>query len=238
MAELGTTGLSSDANLQGYWRFENNFNDSGPNGYNLTATNSPTSNTAGKYGNGGDFEQSTSQYATIADASCANLEISGSQTWGCWVKLENLVTGDNQIMMGKKNATPVAEIEIYKSALVGGTLRFYGDGWSTPEVNSTVVPVVDTWYHVVGRRDNTANTLAIFVNNVKTELTSITGTHTDTNGAFSIGRNGAQNAGYTDGMIDDAFVFNRALTDAEIAILFNEGVALRGFMTTNTKFWG
>ena len=46
--EIYTNHLYSDASLQGYWRLEDNGNDSSPNGYNLTGTAPTLTTTASK----------------------------------------------------------------------------------------------------------------------------------------------------------------------------------------------
>ena len=101
MSEIRRTALYSDASLQGYWRLETDGTDSSANGYNVSGT-APTY-TTGRYGNGGDFEASSSQYLAIAGSSSANLNITGSQTWSAWVKLEGLAT-NGRIMCRKHNA--------------------------------------------------------------------------------------------------------------------------------------
>lgn len=206
--ELGSTPLFSDANLQGYWKLEANGNDSGPNGYNLSGVNTPTFVT-GKFGNGTDLESGSTQYFEIADASCANLEISGSQTWGAWVKPET-ETGLKGILCKGNSKRLWVNNSVYTFDLSGLT--------TNSAVTSSVSPVSGSWDFVVGVYDSANSKLKIFVNGTKTEVTS-SGSATDTNSLFHIGNQVAHNIPY-DGIVDDAFVFNRALTDSEVSNLY------------------
>ena len=54
MAIEVNSGYVSDANLQGYWRFEGNGDDTSSNNYDLTAVNSPSYDT-GQFGSGVDL---------------------------------------------------------------------------------------------------------------------------------------------------------------------------------------
>lgn len=216
--ELYKTGLLNDANLQGYWRLED-ANDSGPNGYNLQQPVGITFS-AGKFGNGVDIENSGGEdnYLDIADASCANLEIASDQTWGAWVKLESY-TGNERIMCKYTAGTD-------KQLYVTGTQKFsfYLGGLTTSVQSiSTTTASTGSWFFVVGVYDSSNTALQIWVNGVKETEETASGSATDTNGAFAIGRRGNADSNYFDGIIDDAFIFNRALTEAEIKALYYGG---------------
>ena len=102
--EIINSPLYLDANMQGYWRLEANGNDSSANGYNLAGT-APT-HTTGKFGNGADFESASSQYISIANASCPNLAITGSRTLSAWIKVESITASNQGIIskLGESNA--------------------------------------------------------------------------------------------------------------------------------------
>ena len=217
--EINDTYLASDSNLQGYWRLESDGTDESDNSYTLTGTGSPT-HSAGKFGNGADFEKDSSQDYTIANASCANLEISGSQTWSCWVKLESI--GKHQTAIGKFDGTN-AYHRLHVNS--NNTVTFRIAGLTTNEqVASTAVVTTGAWYHLCGVYDSSASKIKVFVNGAKTELVA-SGSATDTNGGFSVGNLGDQASGSLfDGIVDDAAIFNRALTDAEVQFLYYGGI--------------
>jgi hypothetical protein len=210
--EFYLSDLFNDANLQGYWRLESDGTDSSSNGYTLTGT-APTF-TTGKFGNGGDFESGSSQYLSIADASCPNLEISGSRTVSLWFKPESISL---QVLFAKVAGT--AGMQIFFDTTY---VQFYVDGLTTNEfVNYTQGLIAGNWYHIVGRYDSVAGELSIFINGNKTTV-SASGSSTDSNGVFYIGRNDAGN--YADGIIDDVAILDRALTDAEVISLYGSGL--------------
>lgn len=221
MAQLINTSLFTDANLQGYWRMENNWNDSGPNTYNLTATNTPTF-VAGKYGLAGNFVSASSQYSTIANASCANLEISGSQTWVCWVKPATLTS--YQAPMSKTKSDLSISHGLLTSADSSGIAYFDMTGLTTnTQVNSgaTITPT-GVWSHLAGVYNSATTTLKIYVNGIERGSVTASGSATNTTGDFSLGRAGSNNGRYYNGAVDDAAIFNRALSAAEINILVRD----------------
>ncbi len=212
--ELSTLPLASDANLQGYWKLEANGNDSGPNGYNLTANGSPSFVT-GKFGNAVDLESTSSQNLSIADGSCPNLEISGSKTWMCWFKPESIST---QVILGK--VTGASGVQIFFTTTY---IQFYHNGTATNGTVSSSAPLIaGQWYHVAGIYDSSAGKLRLYLNGVLVSEVTATGTSSDGNSPFYIGRNDEGN--YFDGIIDDVAIFNRALTDAEVSTLYNSQI--------------
>jgi len=216
--EIYTNYLYNDANLQGYWRLENNWNDSSSNGYNLTASGSPTFTTA-MFGYGASLAAASSQYASIADASCPNLEITGSRTVSAWIKL-NSTSGS---VIVSKDGGAGNFYQILRTAT--DVIRFRCVGLTTNDtVDSDVVINTGEWYHVCGVYDSTAGKLKVFVNGHKTEV-SASGSSNDTNGDFYIGRNSAGN--YWDGVIDDVAVWDRALSDEEVLAIFTGGADIR-----------
>lgn len=219
MAEISTTSFAGDANLQGYWRMEDNWNDSSTNGYNLTANNSPTFSTS-KYGKGGSFTASSSQYSSMADASCANLEISGSQTFSCWV---NITTLANFLCpMAKSRSDNTVNHSIVTD--VSGVVYFTLTGLTTNHQVSSGATTLSTgtWYHLCGVYNSSNSTLKLYVNGVEAGSVTASGTATDTNGDFAIGRNGSNAALYFDGLVDDVAIFNRALSASEVLQLYEE----------------
>lgn len=222
--ELFYTPLFQDTALKGYWRLESNANDSSTSAYNLTQNNTPTYVT-GQFGNAMHLIIASSQSASIADASCPNLEISGSQTWGAWIKPTAL---SQQSIMVKcpAGAANYSAMQIIDGS---GHIQVFHSG--VGNFSTTGVVTAGAWNFVVMRFDASADTLDCFINNVKESLGGCTGTVTDTNGDFAIGKFGAfATPYYFGGDIDEAWIFSRALSDDEITRYYNGTLVSMGFI--------
>jgi len=215
--ELKGTALLADANLQAYYRLEADGTDDSPNGYDLTEVNTPTY-VAGKFGNGADLELSSSQYLSIAAGSEVNIDITGSQSWGCWIKPESLTQQGHIMGYCDVGLTNFKGFYFDSSDY---TPRFALTGLTTTLniKSSTGTISTGTWYFLCGVYDSANSKLKIFVNGTKTEATA-SGSAVLSAGEFCIGRWGAYTTLNFDGIIDDAFIFNRALTDAEVTKLY------------------
>ncbi len=186
-----------------------------------------------------DLESSSSQYASIADASCPNLEISGSQTWECWVKLESLPAA-NMAFMGKSESTAAGWAGLYYNTGTPNTFRFHLHGLTTSSlIGSIATPVAGVWTHVAGVYDG--STLKIYINGELDNSTAASGNHTDSNGNFAIGRLGVYTLNwYYDGLIRNARVWNVARTQQQIRDNMNVdtpvGTGLQGNWILNNAY--
>lgn len=224
--ELNASSLIYDSSLQGYWRLNGNFNDKSANGYNLTASGSAPGDAIGIIGdtNGAkDFEFSSSQYAKIAHASSGNLNITTSQTWLGWIKLESFASANGRIMSKADGTNTANRKEFYVAAT--GKLEMDIRGLSTTFISSDYALSNGVWYFVAMVYSSTEGKIKLWVNDTKKEVASITGTPNSSTSAFRMGAAGFgasdTESDFFDGLIDDAAVFNRALTDAEILARFN-----------------
>ena len=227
---LSAVGVA-DADLEGLWLLNEasgNATDLSTNGYDLTDTNTVTSSDDGLLGKARDFESGNSEYFNIADASCANLEISGAQTWFVYFKPES-VPGQMHVL-GKSNS---ATTNLKRLGINSNNKLFFNlQGLSTNDIaTSDVVVEAGKWYLVIGVYDESS--IKIHVNGVKKTATA-TGSANDTNGDFAIGRLGAWTSAsdnYFDGLVQSAGVINGALTDAQVnklwAFLGYQGIKTR-----------
>lgn len=203
----------SDGDIEGLWNLNEasgNATDLSSNAYHLTDTNTVGASDDGLMGKARDFEKDNSEYFTIADASCANLEISGSQTWFAWIKPETIPSGVNANILTKRN-TKIKQLWIVN----GGGIAFYLDDLSTVNIISDTLAEAGKWYFVCGVYDSSAGKLKVWINGIKKEV-AVTGTIADSNGNFVIG---AGNEQY-DGLIQNAGVLSVALTDSQVKKLF------------------
>lgn len=217
--ELNTTILKNSSNLKAYYRLENGSltTDSSSSGYTLTNYNT-VADATGMFGGAGDFESGSSQYLSVADASCPDLEISGSQTWMCWVKPESVSANMHPMGKSPSNASNYRRLFVTSAGAAGFTIT--GLTTNTAVTTANGIITAGNWYHLCGVYDATAQKLSIYVNGAATTVTA-SGSAPDTNGDFSIGRLGTWTGGeYFDGLIDDAAIFSSALSPDSIKELY------------------
>ena len=214
----------ADGDIEGLWNLNEasgNATDLSSNAYHLTDTNTVQNSADGLMAGGArDFEKDNSEYFTIADASCANLEIAGSQTWFAFVKAESLTNTVN-IMAKLKNSVGQTH-QLYINA--SGTVVFWLNGLTTnANITSDVKLETGKWYLVVGRYNSSTQLLLININAINKQVTA-SGSANDTNAPFAIGANfnGASDTAteFFDGLIQCACVLSVALTDSQVKKLF------------------
>lgn len=190
--------------------------DLSSNAYNLTDTNTVGVSSDGLMVRARDYELSSNQYHTIADASCPNLEISGSQTWIAFIKPESFSGGTNRTILSKRNTTIK---QLYINGDTNPKAQFYLQGLtSNVTIASDVILEAGKWYMVVGVYDSANSLLKIWVNGVKKQLTA-SGSASDSNGNFQVSAYNGTNEPY-DGLIQNACVLSVALTDNQVKKLF------------------
>jgi hypothetical protein len=108
--------------------------------------------------------------------------------------------------------------------LTGGTLTVwhYDGGWQSASDATTLSN--DTWYHIVVRYDKDASELSLFLNGVENTSGSIGVLNASSSPVLYIG---TESWGYqSNGVLDEFGVWGRALSDTEVADLYNSGSGL------------
>ena len=207
--QIADTSLVSDANLQFYMKFEDNWNDSSANGYHLSPTNSPTFVT-GKFGKAGNFVAASSQKATRAIASMGNVAVTTTQSWMGWLKIPTLLV--NNYMFGISNGG-----NWFVSGSNGGEVT-WGSGLS---VSPQATPfVANEFAHFAFTYNSSTNKISSWFNGVINQnQVSVTGTFTKTGNTFGVGNIGDY-AGYGTFIVDDLAMFNREITQADVDKIF------------------
>lgn len=208
--------------IEGLWPLNEasgNALDLSDNAYNLTDTNTVAASSDGLMSSVRDFELANTEYFTVADASAPNLEIAGSQTWFAFVKPETASTAGH-CFLGKSNATTYKLLQIQTNGISQAGVGFQLAGLTTNTiVISDVSLEAGKWYFVCGVYDSANSKLKVWVNGIKKEVTA-SGSATDTNGTFNLGRTGGTSPNYYDGLIQNACVLSVALTDNQVKKLF------------------
>lgn len=212
---LCTAGLSHAGIINGlvaYYPFDGNGNDASGNGYNLTVVGNPGF-VPGRFGEAMSLNGTGNQYATRPVSDPAFNLGASDFTLQIWVDF-NSHPGEQTLIEkfsgccgpGWTLTTP-------------GDLQFYDGGAN----NAAFTWADHTWYDVVVR--DSSNALDFFVNG------SLLGSFTLSAGSSSpnpllIGRRNSGDGRVfpVDGLIDDVAIWNRALSNSEIAYLASNPV--------------
>jgi hypothetical protein len=196
--------------LVGFWKMdESSWNgttgevvDSSGNANNGTEANGANTTTE-KFGNGGTFDGSN-DYVSVPNSS--NLQITGSITISAWIKA-NSVSG-RQVLLEKYGS--------YGIKLESGQLVGYRWGGSENHASSTLS--TGTWYFVTMTFDGLIH--KTYVNGTLVNSESDSGSIPSTTNVVGIGAS-ATSGNYFNGLIDEARVYNRALSPVEVSQLYN-----------------
>jgi hypothetical protein len=160
---------------QAVYHLNANGNDSSSNGY--TATGTDPNYTTAKFGNGGDFDLSNSEYLEVANASCPNLNMTGSQSWSAWVKTPSSFSGTPRIIAKVIGSDSNARRDLYLGYIDGIRYPVFmvGGFGVVSYVQSAISLSTDTWYKITGIYDSSTNELKIWVNVTLTTENNMTG---------------------------------------------------------------
>ena len=236
-------------NLSGLWEFENNAEDSSPNGNNGTAVNSPvyvTSLTG--LGQAISLDGAT-QYVTVPDDPTIEFgATSNGFTITAWINTTG--TGYQPIVIKARPDPGTFDMD-YKFWL-NATGQLELTRWNKPNSsNSTVTdtggPALNdgTWHHVAFVNESaTSHKLYIDGSLVTTSTTAWTDDDSNTE-AMEIGRFADNNNSiyyYFNGEIDDARIYQSALAAADIAAIYHQTAPgpspLENIVFSNLKFVG
>lgn len=213
--ELYTSAYYSDSGLVAYYRLEGNSNDS-KNSYNGTDTAISYGNTYGIFGQGANFNGSTS---TIQVANKLVSHADGANfTFGCWVKPSSTANGSYVLSLTGTENNKQFTIDMPTNT----TISAYHYGTSVQRVSGSFSCVNDgsTWYHVVLVKVGT--TIYFYANGALVGSVGISGTiDLGAINGLGIGRHNGTTANWLTGSVDDVFVFNRALSAGEIWKLYS-----------------
>lgn len=203
---IDITGVA-DGDIEGLWNLNGNFNDLSTNGYNLTASGSPTDTSDSLMAQAKAFASASSQYAS---ATAANTLLAGNQTWHVNVRFATL-PGTVMRIFGHSDSTPTVYGNIFLTTDSKFSFQLTGLTTNTT-VTSPVVAETGKWYSVTAVYDSSNSQLSIYVNGIKTTVTA-SGNHT-TSGTqtVAVGRMGSRAAEYLNGSLQNAIMLSVALT--------------------------
>ncbi len=233
-----------DSGLAGYWKLDDasgtTATDSSVNANNGTLTGGPTWGT-GKIGGATDF--TGTQYITIPNST--PLQVTRDMTVSFWLYLRGYGPGGWNPIINKFSTDISNEFNIrFQTSTTG---QFYSGGSGAINTFLTWDPSADVglnnWVHVVARRNITAGTMDMWFNGVKKRSTSASGLTDATTQPlqFGGGPNGGAGGVVFDGLLDEVRIYNRAISDEEIAQLYRlnrpsgTDTSLKGYWSFNGK---
>jgi len=160
----------------------------------------------GRVGSGLRFD-GTDDYITMS----SNVDLGSSYSIELWVKLDSTASTDQNF---------IDNDDCGRLSAAGNTKVYFvdvGPGIFLKTASGTLTTGI--WYHIVGTYDGAA--AKVYVNGeLSATRTGLSGSSCTPGGSLDIGRhnNGIR---YTDGTIDEAAIYNRALTAEEILERYN-----------------
>jgi len=225
------TDFRSFSTLQGWWLLSEMSND--------RADSTPYANTLSQNGtvaHASGPNSVISNAATFVGASSQSLSrtnanlsagfpgkngFSGSLTIGAWVKPGDQ-TGAVEVMN-----TGCSYGMTINTAGAAATFAIFDDSYRYHAANSTVAIHSGTWYHLVGTWNSSTGSMHVYVNGEDvTNGKPISASMHSTTDSFRIGGpNSCFGNGYYDGAVAEPFVFSSELTGAQVASVFQYGIA-------------
>ena len=222
-AETSTTSSTLDypVTATALYEFSGNANDTG-NTYNGTATNveyayngtasNVNFNVAGKFGNAGEFNGSSSYIDLGNNLGLAN----NSFSFSCWIK--NIGTGSNSwVFAAEGSGSTNQKLHIGRDNSNG---KFYIDFWGNGLYSTSQVTTNSIWQNWVITFDSTTKSRKIYLNgsldNSDTSSSNYLGT-----GDINIGQLPSYNQ-WLQGTLDQVRIFSSALNASQVTQLYNE----------------
>jgi len=219
---LGVELVGTEANLQGYWKLNNDYTDETANGNDLTPITSPVFTTEIPFESPTsmvdstkvlDLEASSSQYASITDASQTGLDITGDLTIEAWVKYESI--SSYQVIVtkfvagaGKRSyRLDTSSSEIFFTISSDGSAdTIYSNAWTIE---------TERWYHIAVTYVASSGVIKYYQDGVRLGLDIATQNSIwDGDADFAVGA--SYGGSLMDGLMREVRVFSSERTQAEI----------------------
>ncbi|TJY35860.1 choice-of-anchor D domain-containing protein [Pontimicrobium aquaticum] len=121
-----------------------------------------------------------------------------------WIKIDPTITGGSKTIMGQDNFYITLNADLSISATANGTTITNGGALAT-----------DRWVHIGATYSNIDNIFKLYINGLEVSSSAISGSLPSDTSSYTLGRNPDTDSGYFMGYIDEAKVFDKALTADE-----------------------
>jgi Concanavalin A-like lectin/glucanases superfamily len=229
--------------LVGWWKLDETSGtsaaDATGNGNTGTLTNGPTW-TTGMNNGALTLVAASSQYVSVPDA--ASLQLAGSWTVSTWVKFSAFPGSGGEACMIQKDTPAGNNYSLcygnnFFPSTTGIQLSFVGSFGSQYIAYPSVS--LNTWYHAVGVWDSSSKNLYLYVNGalVATQSPASNSPSSTSGSALYMGSNQYTTA-LLNGTMDDARIYNRALSAADIKTLYTSTGGTSGDINSNlVGYW-
>jgi hypothetical protein len=191
--------------------------DSSGSGNVGTITGGAVWNTAGKFGKALSFD-GVNDIVNVADS--ASLDLTTGMTLEAWVRPTSQ-SGYRTIIM--KDVPGELSYTLYGSGDVNRPNAWIRIGATSSDATGTAALPLNTWSHLAATYDGTA--LRLYVNGAQIQSRALTGAITTSNNPLHIGGNAVWGE-YFAGLIDEARIYNRALSPTEVQADMNAPVGV------------
>lgn len=196
-----------------------------------TLVDTPTQ-VAGQFGNAYQFGWDGTRGPYLHRADSDTLDVTGSLTVMAWVKFDAFANTYAILIKGRACGGSIGCHWSYALDYDYGNNRFRFIGQTTSAATAYYVTynrpasiTTGTWHHYAGVVNQATNTAYIYVDGAQVASASLAGTYTSNNYELTIGAaifiDCACAQRHLPGVIDDARVYNRALTQADLESIRN-----------------
>lgn len=214
--------LGSSINLQkglvGYWNFNGNAKDQTPYRNDGTVTGATlTTDRKGKANSAMNFNGS-SNYISVPNSS--SLDTAPDVTVSMWFKVTSATTAYQKLI--GKGPDGTEEYGLYVTPNSGLLHVEYDSGTAHPRLDSSASVTDNQWHLATTTYDGT--TLRLFLDGVQIGSTTVAGAFAANTENVSIGaeKSSSTSRYFLNGSLDDARVYNRALSTTEVSALYNQ----------------
>jgi autotransporter-associated beta strand protein len=206
-----------------HYPFDGNTNDTSGNGLNATLQSGPTSYAAGQFGQAISLQSAFNQYLTVPYNSTLNL--TGAYTVSIWLNPADANGNSVGIISTRNGGDNTFDLQYQASSgVIHGDIG-NGSGWLTTSADYASQIAVGTWNMITYSVSPTG--YAIYVNGAQKATGSYSGTPEFMTGSETLSL-GSQESGYPyygssgffNGALDEACIFNAALTPAQVGSLY------------------